>query len=331
MGTLKYDVTDVERGGGQSKCKPGLYNGKITSAIMEIEGENLPEGKKDRIHVIIELTSGESKGDKIHDFVHTALESTRWKLGEFLDACSLNDKGKLTWDDKTHECKGLKGKKIKISVKGDTYEGEYVAKVKRLLAFDADPDEEDLEDEDDGDEEEEEEEEEESLVDYSGFSLKKLKAEAKDRDIDIEGLKKDDLILALEVDDQSDDDEDEDEDEEEEEEEEKEKMPDYGDMSLKELKAEAKDRNVEFEGLKKREIIEALSEADRLDSDDADDDDEDEEDYTEWSTDDLKKECKERELPIRTKLKGSKLKNYLIKKIEEDDEDNPFDGDGEKE
>jgi hypothetical protein len=117
---------------------------------------------------------------------------------------------------------------------------------------------------------------------------------------------------------------------------EEEELPAYEDMSLKDLRAHAKERGIETAGAKKTAIIEAL-EAD--DEEGADDEEEDEEedgdeeedevvDYSEWERDDLKAEAKRRGIKVLKKHSDEDIATLL----EEDDQaGDPFDGDDEEE
>lgn len=116
-----------------------------------------------------------------------------------------------------------------------------------------------------------------------------------------------------EEDEEPEDDEDEDEDEDDEEEDEEE--PDYESMTLKELKAAAKEAGIKVtKGMSKEDIIELLS--DDEEEDDEDEDDE-EADYESMTLKELKAEAKERGL----KVKKGMSKEDIIELLEEDDEE----------
>lgn len=140
-----------------------------------------------------------------------------------------------------------------VEVEHETYEGKKKA---RIIDFDTvgEGDDEDDEDEDEDDEEDDEEEDEEDEDDLSELTLKELKALAKEKGIKVKkGMDKDDIIELIE---ESEEDEEEDEDEDEEE-------IDYEELSLKELKALAKERGIKVKkGMDEEDIIELLEEDD---------------------------------------------------------------------
>ena len=169
-----------------------------------------------------------------------------------------------------------------VEVAHETYEGKKRARIVEFITSDED-DEDDSEDEDDDDSEDEE--------------------DTDDEDEDDEDEEEDD-------EDDEDDDEDEDEDEDEEDE------VDYDSLSLKELKALAKEKGIKFDKkAKKDDIIALLQEED--DEEDEEDDDDDTPDYESMNLKELKALCKERGIKVTKKDN----KESLIEKLEEDDED----------
>lgn len=117
-------------------------------------------------------------------------------------------------------------------------------------------------------------------------------------------------------DDSDDEDDDEDEDDEEEEDEDEEEE-DYESMTLKELKALAKERGISVgKKDKKDDIIAKLEEDDEEDDEDEEEED-DTPDYEEMSLKELKALCKERGIKVSKKDD----KDSLIEKLEEDDEE----------
>jgi len=193
--------------------------------------------------------------------------------------------------------------------------------------------------------------EDEAEMDYNEMTLKQLKKLAEERDIDTEDLKKRDIIEALEEYDA----EEEGEEEEPEEEEEEEEVP-YSEWSLKELKEEAKERDLDIDGLKKKkDFIELLEEEDEAGEEEEEEEPEEEEeeeeepeeeeeeeeepeeeeeeeeeaDYSEWSKKELKEEAKERGLKFKKSASADDLRALL----EEDDEagEEPEEGEEEEE
>lgn len=117
--------------------------------------------------------------------------------------------------------------------------------------------------------------------------------------------------------DDEDDDEEEEDEEDEDEEDEDEEEEDYESMTLKELKALAKERGISVgKKDKKDDIIAKLEEDDEEDDEDEEEED-DTPDYEEMSLKELKALCKERGIKVSKKDD----KDSLIEKLEEDDEE----------
>ena len=173
-----------------------------------------------------------------------------------------------------------------VEVAHETYEGKKRARIVEFITSDED-DEDDSEDEEDDDDDSEDEE------------------DTDDEDEDDEDEEEDD---------EDDDDEDEDEDEDEEDE------VDYDSLSLKELKALAKEKGIKFDKkAKKDDIIALLQEDDEDDEEDEEEEEEEEDtpDYESMNLKELKALCKERGIKVTKKDN----KESLIEKLEEDDED----------
>ena len=118
------------------------------------------------------------------------------------------------------------------------------------------------------------------------------------------------------TDDDDEDDDDEDEDDEDEDDEDEEDEVDYDSLSLKELKALAKEKGIKVDKkAKKDDIIALLQEED--DEDDEEDEEDDTPDYESMNLKELKALCKERGIKVTKKDN----KESLIEKLEEDDED----------
>ena len=165
-----------------------------------------------------------------------------------------------------------------VEVAHETYEGKKRARIVEFITSDEDTDEDDDSDDDSEDDDSEDEDDEDT----------------DDEDEDDE--------------DEEDDDEDEDEDEEDE--------VDYESLSLKELKALAKEKGIKVDKkAKKDDIIALLQEED--DEDDEEDEEDDTPDYESMNLKELKALCKERGIKVTKKDN----KESLIEKLEEDDED----------
>jgi SAP domain len=123
----------------------GMYPAKVASFEYETPGDKDP-----RFHLIYEITNG--KFAQIHDYV-TFGETSKWKMDQMLqalgEATDTKRKGSLNTDKQ-------KGKKVKIRVRGETYNEEYRAKIGGVWQpaddmdeeFDSDGDEEPTDDAD---------------------------------------------------------------------------------------------------------------------------------------------------------------------------------------
>lgn len=116
--------------------------------------------------------------------------------------------------------------------------------------------------------------------------------------------------------DEDDEDEDEDDDEDEDEDEDEEDEVDYESLSLKELKALAKEKGIKVDKKAKKDDIIALLQEDD-DEEDEEDEEDDTPDYESMNLKELKALCKERGIKVTKKDN----KESLIEKLEEDDED----------
>ena len=166
-----------------------------------------------------------------------------------------------------------------VEVAHETYEGKKRARIVEFITSDEDTDEDDDSDDDSEDDDSEDEDDEDT----------------DDEDEDDE--------------DEEDDDEDEDEDEEDE--------VDYDSLSLKELKALAKEKGIKVDKKAKKDDIIALLQEEDDEDDDEDDEEDDTPDYESMNLKELKALCKERGIKVTKKDN----KESLIEKLEEDDED----------
>lgn len=128
MAKIKYDVTNVEAGGGGEQPQPGLYNGKIVSvnhrkkktsgdAVSDLEVVVSPGEEYARLWTYIKLPDDPNYDEVAHG----------WKLREFTDAVALPPKGEI-------DPEKLKGKSVTIKVSADTdQDGEYRGRVKNLF------------------------------------------------------------------------------------------------------------------------------------------------------------------------------------------------------
>lgn len=118
---IKYDVSDVEAGGGGVQPQPALYSGKIVSVTPRTQKAN--GDPTNDLEVVVSV--GE---DYSHLWTYITFgESARWKLREFTDAVGLPPKGEI-------DPKKLKDTPVLVKVSADTdQDGDYRGKVKNLF------------------------------------------------------------------------------------------------------------------------------------------------------------------------------------------------------
>lgn len=251
---VEYDVSGVEAsgGGGTEQPKQGIYTAKIVQCkVREEKADGSPAND---IMVAFDLGAD-------YTWVYTYIglsEAADWKLAEFTRSLGLKEKGKFDPDK-------LVGKIIRLKINPDTYEGEYRGRVGRLMQ--AGPKDDILPsdgagptDDDEAEATNEESEtigsggaftptredpEDEDVGAYEDWEDDDLEAEVEDRGVTVgggRGKKRDKWIKALRLDDESADDEPEGEEEGEAEEE----GDEYDEWDVKELTAEAKDRELEM-------------------------------------------------------------------------------------
>lgn len=273
---IKYDVTGVDAAGDFEQPKPGLYRAKI----IEINGPRPSNANPDNelLEVIMEIKKGEFKGARLWTYPILNNDAVASRLREFTDAVGLTAPGKKAKEKGAFDPDDLLGVELQVRVKGDTYEGEYKAKVGSLMPLPDDEDDDDddeepdtddgaADDEDDGDEEEityaevmamdkdelvelieeleESEEIEEGAVKYTARTpVKKLRTL---------------MCEALEL-------EEEEEEEPEEEDEDEDEDDGYDEMSMDDLKKELKDRELRTAG-KKSVLIARLRKDDQSEED----------------------------------------------------------------
>jgi len=129
MAVIKYDVSNVESGGGGEQPQPGLYQGKIASITQRTQKAN-GDPVRD-LEVVVDV--GEEYA-RLWTYIKTPDDpgyneaAHGWKLRELTDALKLPAKGSL---DTTK----MVGKAVNVKVVADTnLEGEYRGRVKNLFA-----------------------------------------------------------------------------------------------------------------------------------------------------------------------------------------------------
>lgn len=292
MARVKYDVRGVESSGG-TPLPPGVYNAKITQADV-----TKPEGKDQRIEVILEVVNSEKEnnGKKLYEYINLESDAAKWKLKEYLEALGEGgDTGSFDTDDHLNKVIGVKT----IVRPADEARGfDARAAVRRMFAIDeklrngASAPAEDL-DEPDAEpaaevEPEADEGEELTWEELNGMSRAELKQLNKDEQVGIAVKKShtDDDLRRL--------------------------IAEF--FELPPLAADEPEEDEEEDDEEPEAEAEAETEAETDDS--AGDDD----DYDEWSEADLKEELSQRSLSV----KGSK--KVLIGRLRRDDnaEDKPF-------
>jgi len=261
---IKYgDVSKVESDFVHAPV--GVYVAKV----KKIE-QKLSKNKEDMVEVIFTLTK-DAKGKKLTKaysdlYFYAPIDPTAsWarRLKDLVTAFGLKAKG--------GNLGAIEGKEAMVRLREDTdLDGEYrpnIGKVFPLaVAKDDDEDEEDVDTEEEEDDAEDEEEDEDDL---DGLSRAELKALIKEEGLEVKVLKSmsdDDVreaITEARPDDEEEDEEDE-EDEDEEDDEEEEEDDQYDTLSLADLRAELKERQLDTKG--KKAILVA-----RLRTDDAED------------------------------------------------------------
>jgi hypothetical protein len=129
MAVIKYDVSNVESGGGGEQPQPALYQGKIASITARTEKAN-GDPVRD-LEVVIDV--GEEYA-RLWTYVKTPDDANYneaahgWKFRELTDALKLPAKGNFDTAKQV-------GKKVNVKVVADTnLEGEYRGRVRSLFA-----------------------------------------------------------------------------------------------------------------------------------------------------------------------------------------------------
>lgn len=127
MVKVKYDYGNVDESTGSydgDEPTPGIYDGVVHIVEVGKSSNNNP-----MITVQVDITDGPFKGWRgWHYLVQT--EESLWKTKEFTDALGITKPGRKagTWDTDT-----AAGKKCRVKVKREMYEGEAKGKVKSIL------------------------------------------------------------------------------------------------------------------------------------------------------------------------------------------------------
>ena len=274
---IKLNFDGVET--GYKAVPEGTYEVRVKEVEAGTSQANAP-----KLDFKFEIISGKNKGSLL--FYTCSLQpQALFKLKVVLEALGYEiPEGNFNLD-----IDELIDLECSVEVAHETYEGKKRARIVEFITSDDsdDDDEDDSDDEEDTDEDEEEDE------------------DTDDEDED-------------DTDDEDDEDEDDDEeeDDEDDEDEDEEDEVDYDSLSLKELKALAKEKGIKVDKkAKKDDIIALLQEED--DEDDEEDEEDDTPDYESMNLKELKALCKERGIKVTKKDN----KESLIEKLEEDDEE----------
>lgn len=125
MAKVKYNVKGVDRGGSYEQPKPGLYEMEIGEAELRDT-----DGKNDiKLKLVVTKNNDECVGAICYTYVNLG-ESSQWKLAEFTDALGLPETGTL-------DTAKLKGKKLKVKINPDSFDGNYQARAGRFSPLSA--------------------------------------------------------------------------------------------------------------------------------------------------------------------------------------------------
>lgn len=295
MATIKYDVSDVEAGGGGEQPQPGMYKGKIVSVTHRTQKANGDPAND--LEVVVDIGGNYSR-----QWTYIGLnKNTAWKLREFTDAMGLKPKGEI-------DPKKLEGKPVSVKIAADKdLDGNYRGKIKNLFKPGSTDDV-----DTDGD----------AADSYEDWSLEDLKEEIETRGLDLPKGRatKEKLIAVLEADDETAGDDGDDGDGEES----TSTNDEYDGWDESDLKEEIENRGIggNISGRKtKAKMIEALRADDAGAGDDEEGEDtEPDDDYDDWDDDDLKTEFESRnEQGADLKISGRKTREKLLAALREDD------------
>jgi hypothetical protein len=199
MAKIKWDVSGSDPDKAVVKefvqPKPGTYIAKLVEAPLGYKkNDGVDDKNAPRLEVVYEIlgvlkapkTDGDVVGARLFDYVPLNSEAAAWKLDQFLQAFGQASKKKRKG---TLDTDALAGMPCRLRIRGETYEGEYRAKVGGVMAGSDEDldlaaeqeevDEEEIEEEPDEVEEEEEVEEEvdeDEAISYSEEELAEFKS-----------------------------------------------------------------------------------------------------------------------------------------------------------
>lgn len=125
MAKVKYDVSDVEAGGGGVEPTPGLYPGKIVQINHRTKKND--GTKASDLEVVVDIGT---EYVRLWTYIQLpdspSFENSKWKLREFTDALGLPPKGEI-------DPKKLEGKPVMVKTKWRRDDAER-AEIKNLFA-----------------------------------------------------------------------------------------------------------------------------------------------------------------------------------------------------
>jgi hypothetical protein len=132
MAAVKYDVSDVETGGGGQEPDPGLYDGEIVSITHRTKKADGKTAISD-FEVVVDVGAEYTRKwyyVKLPDDPNWNKESHGWKLREFTDALGLPPNGSL---DATKLSKQKHKVLAKIVADSSNNDNTYKGKIKNLF------------------------------------------------------------------------------------------------------------------------------------------------------------------------------------------------------
>jgi hypothetical protein len=262
MAKVKYDLSGVEDLPDQEHAPVGVYRAKVEACASKASKSSGNPMLEVRWRVTHDATGKKIKADLAPIWDYPLLEHdsafVMKRTKEFLEAIGLKMKGTLDTDK-------IVGKSAQIKLKSDTdQDGDYRPRIAKIMSLAEEDEEADAEEEEEEpDDEELDDEEDEEELDLDTMSRAELKRLIKDEELEIKILRKhsDDDVRGMIAEAMSEDEEaeeDEEADAEEEEEPDDDDGPDYSSLSVADLKAELKERELPSNGSKKALIARLL-------------------------------------------------------------------------
>lgn len=233
--------------------KPGMYQGVVDDVTVRFTTKGSSKTVRD-IELVVKIIDDEDyAGARLWDYPSFS-KAAMWKMDQLLLAVGLLSRSKRTYSFKSEADvkKKLKGKRITIRVRGDSYEGEYKAKIAQYMKArdegDEEEEDEEFEESEESEESEEQGESEYTFEDISGMGIAQLREVADELEMDHAGVKKvalrDAILEELGL-------EEEDEEEEVDDGNEDWTLEDVNELQIKDLRVLADELEIDHVGLKK--------------------------------------------------------------------------------